>query len=238
MTPRTTPAGPEPKITVYGSGTGGVRAVVLVLHGGREHGHGRVGRHQLAYLRMVPFAKDIARHGAEHGVVAWVLRNRFRGWNAPDLHPVQDARWALAEVRRVHGDVPVILVGHSMGGRVALRVADDPSVIAVCALAPWTPQGEPVEQLADREVLIAHGVLDRMTDPRLSYDYARRAKEVTDRVARFDVRGERHAMVRRADQWTRLVTGFVLGALATQPGDPRITNAMRQPSPGGLRVPL
>ncbi|GAA2982662.1 Alpha/beta hydrolase family protein [Actinokineospora diospyrosa] len=214
------------------------RAVALVLHGGREHSHAPTSRFQLAYLRMVPFAKAIARRGAGHGIATWLLRDRLRGWNAPDLDPVHDARWALDEVRRVHGDVPVVLVGHSMGGRVALRVADDPSVIAVCALAPWTPQGEPVEQLADREVLIAHGVLDRMTDPRLSYDYARRAKAVTDRVARFDVHGERHAMLRRADQWTRLVTGFVLGAFTTQPGDPRITNAMRQPSPEGLRVPL
>ncbi|MBM7775216.1 dienelactone hydrolase [Actinokineospora baliensis] len=234
MTPST---GPTPTIAVHGRPPD-VRAVALVLHGGREHSRARTHPLQLAYLRMVPFAKDIARRGAEHGIAAWLLRDRYRGWNAPDLDPVQDARWALEEIRRTHGDVPVVLVGHSMGGRVALRVADDPSVIAVCALAPWTPEGEPVKQLAGREVLIAHGVLDRMTDPRLSYDYARRAKAVTDRVARFDVHGERHAMLRRADQWTRLVTGFVLGALATQPGDPRITNAMRQPSPEGLRVPL
>ncbi|WP_425394076.1 alpha/beta hydrolase [Actinokineospora inagensis] len=228
---------PRPRITVHGRDRD-VRGVALVLHGGREVSEARVGAFQLAYLRMVPFAKDIARRGADHGITAWLLRNRFRGWNEPRQDPVDDARWALDEVRRVHGDVPVVLVGHSMGGRVALRVADDPSVVAVCALAPWTPRDEPVEQLADREVLIAHGALDRMTDPRLSFDFARRAKIVTDRVARFDVRGERHAMLRRADQWTRLVTGFVLGALATQPGDPRITNAMRQPPPEGLRVPL
>ncbi len=229
----------ESQIRVYGPrGAEDVRAVVLVLHGGRERSRAPVTRLQLAYLRMIPFAKDIRRHGAEQGVAVWVLKNRVRGWNAPDLDPVRDAEGALAEIRRVHGDVPVVLVGHSMGGRVALRVAGDPSVVAVCALAPWTKPNEPVEQLAGRTVLIAHGVLDRMTDPELSYSYARRAKLVTDRVVRFDVQGERHAMLRRADKWTRLVTGFVLGVLDTQPIDPVITNALRQPSPEGLRVPL
>ncbi|MGQ0841696.1 alpha/beta hydrolase [Actinokineospora sp.] len=228
---------PAPHLRVFGD-PDTVRAVVLVLHGGRERGHARVRRFQLAYLRMIPFAKDIARGGADKGIAVWLLMNRLRGWNAPALDPVRDARWALDEIRRVHGDVPVVLVGHSMGGRVALRVAGDESVVAVCGLAPWTKPGEPVDQLAGRTVLIAHGVQDRMTDPELSYSYARRAKLVTDRVARFDVHGESHAMLRQADKWTRLVTGFVLGVLDTQPIDPVITNALGQPSPEGLRVPL
>ncbi|PPK66684.1 alpha/beta fold hydrolase [Actinokineospora auranticolor] len=235
----TTSSGPAPRLAAYGPPRPPqARAVALVLHGGQEHSRVPGSRWYPAYLRMMPFARDIAAKGAPHGVAVRLLKNRFRGWNAPDLDPVQDARWALDEIRREFGDLPVAIVGHSMGGRVGLRVADDPSVRAVCALAPWTPEGEPVEQLAGREILIAHGDLDRTTYAHDSYDYARRAKEVTDRVARFDVRGERHAMLRRARQWTRLATGFVLGALETQPADPRITNAMRQPAPEGLRVPL
>ena len=215
-----------------------VRAVVLVLHGGRERSRATTSPYQLAYLRMVPFAKDIHKHGADAGVAVWLLRNRFRGWNEPDLDPVRDAEWALERIREAHGDVPVVLVGHSMGGRVALRVGGDRSVVAVAGLAPWCKPGEPVEQLVGRSVLIAHGVLDRMTDPRESYDFARRARAVTDRVARFDVLGERHAMLRKADKWTRLVTGFALGVLDTQPIDPAITNAWGTPSVEGLRVPL
>lgn len=102
---------------------------------------------------------------------------------------MQDARWALAQLRDHHPDVPVFLLGHSMGERVALRVADDPAVVAVCVLAPWTREGEPVRQLAGRSVLIAHGDRERMTDPRLSYRFAVRAKEATDRVCRFEVLG-------------------------------------------------
>jgi dienelactone hydrolase len=175
---------------------------------------------------------------ARTAVAVWLLRYRYRGWNAPHLHPVADARWALDQVRARHGDVPVVLLGHSMGGRVAFRVADDPSVLAICALAPWTEVGEPVEQLAGRAVLIAHGDAERMTDPALSYSYALRAKQVTDRVCRFDVHGDGHAMLRRAADWTDLVCRFVLGELGVEPVHPAIANAMREPVPDGLRVPL
>ncbi|MGW5054545.1 alpha/beta hydrolase [Actinokineospora sp. NPDC004072] len=209
----------------------GRAGAVLVLHGGREWSTARVAAHQLAYLRMVPFAWDIARKGDD--VAVYLLRNRYRGWNAPDVHPVQDAHWALDQL----GDVPVVLVGHSMGGRVALRVAGRPTVVGVCALAPWIVD-EPVEPLTGRALLIAHGDRDRTTEPGASYRFAERARGVTDRVARFESRGEGHALLRNARAWTRLTTAFALGALGTQPEDPVLTNAWRQPAPDGLRVPM
>lgn len=218
--------------------TKSTEAVVLVLHGGREHGHKPVHPMRLAYLRMVPIAKDIARTTADRGVATWLLRDLVQGWNAPDLSPVTDARWALARIRAQHPGVPVVVVGHSMGGRVALRVADDPAVTAICALAPWTTAEDPVDQLAGRLVLLAHGDRDRVTDPRLSYAYAARAKAVTDRVIRYDVHGEGHALLRRADDWNRLVSRFVLGALELEPFDKDVTEAMTEPAPGGLRIPL
>jgi alpha/beta superfamily hydrolase len=227
----------EPAIRVWPS-TEKTEAVVLVLHGGREHGQGVVHPLRLAYLRMVPIAKAIARRTAGRGVATWLLRNRVQGWNAPELAPVADAKWALEQIRERHPGVPVVLVGHSMGARVALRVAHDPAVTAVCALAPWTPPGEPVDQLAGRLVLIAHGDKDRMTDPRASLAYAQRAKAVTDQVIRYDVRGEGHAMLRRADAWERLVNRFVLGALELEPFEKDVTEAMTEPPPGGLRIPL
>lgn len=228
----------EPSVDISVNQDTPVRAVVLVLHGGRERGHDRVRRRQLSYLRMVPFARALRARGVRHGLAVWLLRYRLRGWNAPDLDPVRDAEWALAEIGRAHPGVPVVLVGHSMGGRVAFRVAGHPSVVAVCGLAPWLPPGEPVSQLAGRSVLIAHGDRERMIDPRLSYLYSVRAKAVTDRVARFAVRGDGHAMLRRAGDWTRLVTDFVLGELGFAPVAPAIANAMDQAVPRGLDVPL
>jgi dienelactone hydrolase len=224
--------------TVRVLGSAGVRAVALVLHGGQETSKVRSHPLRPAYLRMLPFARDLRWAGRHAGLAAWALRNRYRGWNAPDLDPVADARWALEEIRREHPGVPVVLVGHSMGGRVALRVADDPAVAGVCVLAPWTPAGDEPTALAGRTVLIAHGDRDRMTDPRLSYAYAVRAKEVTDAVCRFEMRDEAHAMLRRAKEWRLLVRRFTLGVLGITPMDHVIASALAKPSPGGLTVPL
>ncbi|HEX7302252.1 alpha/beta hydrolase [Lentzea sp.] len=212
----------------------GTKAVVLVLHGGREHGTEPVRRHNLAYLRMVPLARALRAPGVE----VWTLRYRVRGWNAPSLDPVRDARWALDRITEQHPGVPVVIVGHSMGGRTALRVAGHPSVVAVCALAPWLVPGEPFEQLRGKALLIAHGDQERMTDPAQSLRFARQAKTVTDRVARFSVVGDGHAMLKRARDWTRLVVDFVHGELGLEPMAPDIANAMHETSPRGLDVPL
>jgi len=214
------------------------RAVVLVLHGGQETSTAPAHRFRPAYLRMLPFARDLAWTGRRDRVAAWALRYRYRGWNGPTMDPVADARWALAEIARRHPDAPVMLVGHSMGGRVALRVADDPNVAGVCALAPWTPPEEPVAQLAGRTVLVAHGDQDRVTDPRLSLAYAARAKRVTEAVCRFEVRGDAHAMLRRAREWRQLVRRFSLGVLGVTEMDDAIASALATPPPDGLTVPL
>lgn len=213
---------------------GDTNAVVLVLHGGREHGQEPVRRHNLAYLRMVPLARALRAPGVE----VWNLRYRVRGWNAPSLDPVKDAGWALNKIAELHPGKPVVLVGHSMGGRAALRVAGRPNVKAVCALAPWLVPGEPFDQLKGKALLIAHGDQERMTDPAKSLRFAQQAKTVTDRVARFTVEGDGHAMLKRARDWTRLVVDFVHGELGLEPVAPDIANAMREASPRGLDVPL
>jgi dienelactone hydrolase len=212
---------------------GPVRAVALVLHGGAEAGLARVRPWGPAYLRMVPLARAMHRAAAGHGVEVRLLRNRVRGWNDPELHPVEDARWALERVRKERSGVPVLLVGHSMGGRVALRVADDPAVTAVCALAPWTPDAEPVEPVRGRDVMIAHGVWDHITRPAQSYTYARRAGHEGARVARFEILGEGHAMLHRPGVWNRIVRCFTLDAAGIEPA------AAWQADPGRrLRLPL
>jgi dienelactone hydrolase len=219
-------------------GRGPVKAVVLVLHGGREHGHTPVRPWSLAYLRMVPLARAIHTGGAASGIEVRLLRNRVRGWNAPGLDPVRDARWALARIKADHPGVPVILVGHSMGGRVALRVADDPAVVAVCALAPWTPAGEPVAAVEGRDVLIVHGTRDRMTDPAGSLSFAARAQAGSSRLARFEVGDEGHAMLRRSAVWTRLVTAFALDAAAGTTADEILAAAWTKPRAERLRIPV
>lgn len=234
--------GPVPSLELVGDEHPDPAAVVLVCHGGRSHGRGGA-RRRLTYWRMRPFGIELERAGRAHrtdvghGVTVYLLRYRYRGWNGAAMDAYRDAEWAIGEITRRHPGRPLALLGHSMGGRAVLRAAGEPGVVAVCALAPWI-DGDPVDQLAGRAVLIAHGDRERMTDPAASLDYAIRARRVTDRVARFDVLGDGHAMLRRAADWTSLVRGFVLGELGAEPLDRRIANAMRRPAPGGLSVPL
>ena len=201
----------EPRLIQWDA-RGPARAVALVLHGGAEAGLAEVRPWGPAYLRMRPIARALRRSLAPHGVEVRLLRNRVRGWNEPDLHPVEDARRALEQIHADRPGVPVYLVGHSMGGRVALRVADDPAVTAVCALAPWTPQDEPVEPVKERTVVIAHGTLDHITSPAASYAYAARARHVAARLARFELAAEAHAMLLRPGTWNRIVREFGLDA--------------------------
>jgi predicted alpha/beta-hydrolase family hydrolase len=203
----------------------GVTAVALVLHGGRERGESAVQPGQLAVRRMRPFARDLAAAGGAEGLAVWSLQYRVRGWNGDERSPVTDALWALDQVAARYGDVPVVLVGHSMGGRTAAHAAGHPGVVAVAALAPWLPAGEPHEQVAGRAVLVVHGTLDTTTSPRGSFEWARLAATVTDRIWRVEVRRERHAMLWRASFWHRIVTQFTQGVLGFAPMPSLLTAA-------------
>ncbi|WP_040589032.1 alpha/beta fold hydrolase [Sciscionella marina] len=185
-------------------------AVVLLLHGGRVMSGRRVNRCGLAYLRMLALGRRIGREPVRGGTAIGVLRNRYRGWNEPERDAIADARWAIGEARRRHPEAPLILVGHSMGGRVALRLAGVAGVRAVCALAPWIEPGEPTRQLAGRRVLIAHGNRDTWTDPAASHRYAQHAG-----VPWIAIPGSGHTMLRRGRRWLTVVRHFVEDAITS-----------------------
>jgi alpha-beta hydrolase superfamily lysophospholipase len=202
--PRTT-VEPAPALDMSGPREH-ARAVVLLLPGGRATSVAPA-RRGLAHLRMVPFARAISWSTRGDEVAVWTLRYRVRGWNGDAQDPVRDARWALEEAHRTHPGAPVVLVGHSMGGRVALRLAGEPGVVGVCALAPWIEAGEPAPR-PGATIVIAHGDADRVTDPRSSAAYAARIG-----ASFVPVPGETHTLLRRPVFWTRLVTAFVTTAL-------------------------
>ncbi|MET0894764.1 MAG: alpha/beta fold hydrolase [Acidimicrobiia bacterium] len=217
----------EPQVDVLQpvDGESTVTSVALVLHGGRERSHAGVKPGNLAVRRMRPFARELSRTGSGAGLAVWSLRHRVRGWNGDEQSPVADATWALNEIARRHGDVPVALVGHSMGGRTAVHVGGAPNVIALCLLAPWLPRGEPYEQVAGRSVLVVHGRLDTTTSPKASLAWAKEASTVSDRVWRVDVRRERHAMLWRPGLWHRLATDYTVAALGLAPMPPLLSAA-------------
>jgi len=203
-------------------------AVVLVLHGGRELSRDPVRARQLAVLRMLPIARRIARDGRGQVAVAR-LRNALRGWNDPDdPAPVRDAEWALHRLAERFPGLPIGLVGHSMGGRTALRVAGHPQVRGIVGLAPWLPAGEPVGQLAGSRVLLVHGTLDRVTSPADTAAFADRSETAGAAVSLVSVAGEGHAMLRRAGLWHALTARFVLSSVlpgleaATRPDVPSV----------------
>jgi dienelactone hydrolase len=193
--------------------TGPVRAVALVLHGGRANGTTPVRARQLAVLRMAPFARSLHRAGADAGLAVARLRYVVRGWNGASRSPVADVEWALDRLATRFPDVPAALVGHSMGGRAAFYAAGHPSVQVAVGLAPWIEAGDPYAQLAGRHLLVVHGDGDRITNAGASAAWTRRAATVAASASYVSVRGDGHAMLKRASIWHSLTTSYVLEKL-------------------------
>jgi len=185
----------------------GPPGAVIVTHGGRSVSIEPTAALQPSVLRMIPVAGAI-RH-ALRGTGTRVCRPRFRvrGWNGPEASPVRDLNELLDRIARDWGHVPVVLVGHSMGARAALRAAGHPAVTAVAGLAPWLPPTEPVSQLAGRRILLVHATADGVTSPEQTWAYAERTRSVTE-VATVEIRGGDHAMLRRARLWHRIAAEF------------------------------
>ena len=184
--------------------------VVLVLHGGGSRRHTMmVSPAQLSVLRMVPLAQRIALAGRSRLAVHRLL-NTHRGWDSSTT-PVMDVAWALDRVTEEHGDLPIALVGHSLGGRAALLAGSDPQVRSVVALNPWVLPTDRVG-IRDTRVLVVHGGEDRIALPTRSAELARRL-EATTPVGYVTIPGGRHAMLRKARAFESYATDFVTATL-------------------------
>ena len=179
------------------------QALVLMLHGGKDSSQDAVDGRSLSWRRSASMQRDIARRAQQAGASVWLLRFTHRGWNG-GADRIADARAALDDVRRQLGDVPVALLGHSMGGRTAVNVADDPSVRGVVALAPWLPPGESVEALRGKSLYAAHGRRDRITSARSTAAYVRRAAEVAERAEFRDLGPLGHYLIRGRKAWNTI----------------------------------
>lgn len=120
-------------------------AVVVLLPGsGLPRSTRRPSAVAAAALR--PFARRLVRAALQgepdSSLVVHTLHYRYRGWNGQAAHPAHDAEWAVAEVVRRYGDVPVCLAGFDVGARAALRAAGHPMVESVLAVSPWLPETE------------------------------------------------------------------------------------------------
>jgi pimeloyl-ACP methyl ester carboxylesterase len=84
------------------------------------------------------------------------LRYRVKSWKRLDSC-FEDARAAIAEVAAPR----TLLLGFSMGGAVAVGVADERHVEGVVGLAPWIPDELSVAGLRGKRLAVFHGALDR-----------------------------------------------------------------------------
>ncbi|MGW1794614.1 alpha/beta hydrolase family protein [Streptomyces sp. NPDC001984] len=220
-----------------------VSGVVLLLPAGQEVSARRPSP-VWATASVRALGRSLARAGRGEGLATHAVHYRYRGWNGSEAHLAGDAVWAVEDVLRRYGDVPVCLVGHDMGGRAALRAGGHDAVNSVVAIAPWLPEDdmaappEPVRQLVGRRVLIVHGTNDERTDPELSFRLAARAKKANRNVCRFEVHTDGHGLHQYRDEVLALTADFVMGALFGHHLSRPLEDALAAPPPLGLRMPL
>ena len=207
-------------------------AAVLVLHGGASREQSmRVSPTQLSVLRMVPIARRTAQVGRGR-LAVFRLLNSTRGWDTRHT-PVDDARWAMGQIREQVGDLPVGLIGHSLGGRAALLAGAEPGVASVVALAPWVyPEESPY--LSGRRVLIVHGDADRIAVPAKSESVAHNIAARTP-VSYVTITGGKHAMLAHHDQFDGYAAAFTTAVLAPDAA-PRLPDPVRRALAGEARI--
>lgn len=186
-------------------------AIALLLHGGAPHSTQPVPALHPPALVMVPFAASLSRRSGGR-LRAARLRDAVQGWNGTRRSPVRDARWALDTISERFPGRPIALVGHSMGGRVALELASDERVRAVVALAPWYAEGYPAASFAGTPLLVLHGDEDRTTDARTSAELVRRVQE-SGGDATFTSIHDGHAMLKRPREWHARTADFLIDRL-------------------------
>jgi pimeloyl-ACP methyl ester carboxylesterase len=154
------------------------------------------------------------------------VQYRLRGWNSPRRDAVRDANEVLDRIRQSRepgkpkDPKDIVLVGHSMGARVAAHLAARGGIGAVVALAPWW-HGDTGDLIPERtRLLVVHGTADTRTDPCSSRTQTLRARQRGLDAQWVGIQGVGHHMVRRWREWHRRTTDFVVDYLsaADNPG--------------------
>jgi alpha-beta hydrolase superfamily lysophospholipase len=142
--------------------------LVLIVHGYAEHG-GRYGHVALALARQgsVVYADDHLGHGRSDGERALIT----------DFEHVVDDLHALADrARSDHPGLPLVLVGHSMGGLLSARFAqrwpEEVAGVAFCGavIGDWRWARDVLTQPELPCVPFDPGAISR--DPQVGADYA------------------------------------------------------------------
>jgi alpha-beta hydrolase superfamily lysophospholipase len=200
-------------------------AAVLVFHGGSATSRKRVSPFSPAVLRLIPVARAVAAR--DRTAAVYRLKFSVRGWNGDGADVLRDARWALHQIADRHPGLPIVVVGHSLGGRVAMHVAglavgsDGSShVVGAVGLAPWVDPADPVDLLNGVPLSVVQGSKDRIVPERSTRPWLAAAAAAGARIESAVIPGAGHAMLRYFRRWHQLTAdgvAFVLAAAAARP---------------------
>lgn len=188
------------------------RACVLVLPGGKVHSDHASRWWQLANLRMM-FVVGALRRRLGPDVDVRRVQYRRRGWNSPRSDAVRDAKEVLDDIRQRFESENIVLVGHSMGGRVAAQLSAGADIGAVVALAPWWVGGDGDLIPAPTRLLVVHGTADTWTDPCSSRTQTWRARQRGLDAHWAGIEGAGHYMLWRCSEWHRRTVDFIANYL-------------------------
>ena len=161
---------------------------------------------QLANLRMALLSSALRRRLPD--VTVSRVRYRLRGWNAPQADPVRDAVAALDGLLERFASDRIVVVGHSMGGRVTAHLANRREIGGIVALAPWWPGADADLIPVGTRLLTVHGTADTWTDPVSSRRQCLRAAERGVDADWVGIPDAGHYMLRRWRTWHALTADF------------------------------
>jgi pimeloyl-ACP methyl ester carboxylesterase len=143
---RTLPTGAELRLT----GPVDANAAVVCVNGGHSREVAGTWSASLEWLvvRLAPQFPELAFAEVRYRIKSW----RRLQWCVEDAHAAIDSVGAQR----------ALLLAFSMGGAVAVQVADSASVDTVVGLAPWLPDRISLDRLRGRRLAVLQGSLDRV----------------------------------------------------------------------------
>lgn len=189
-----------------------LRGCVLLLPGGKTRSDRPFRSWHLANQRMALLASAL-RPRLGDGVDLQLAHYRVRGWNGARRDPLREASLALDEARTRFEPAQIVLLGHSMGGRVAAHLSARGDAGAVVALAPWWPDGDGDLIPLECRLLVVHGSADTWTDPVASRVETGRAAQRGVDATWVGVDGAGHYMIKQLSRWNQLTADFIAAHL-------------------------
>ena len=114
----------------------------------------------------------------------------------------------------------IVVVGHSMGGRVAAHLSATGDVGAVVALAPWWPRNDADLIPVTCRLLVVHGTADTRTDPHSSQIQTLRARDRGVDATWIPIEGAGHYLIRQWPRWHELTAQFAASQLSEPLSEP------------------